>query len=255
MPTPPRSRLLVAILLGAMLFVLGGSTMPPRPTVAVVAVTKTTTPRTAERVALVVPGGPHAVAAIAKLHADRLVVDVELVETGYVTGGGQTIRVVTTMSGSVSGRDVAVESSSMAAGRRSNHKVRIVGSRAYETVDGVWVRRKPASVRDQVDALYRAIRLVDHATQLRSVGKERIGRRDVVHLTGVAPIPYEPVPFGTAARFDTFDLWVREDGTPYRFEGTFSSIGPGLDRYRGTTTIQFLRYDGVIKIKAPKRRP
>jgi len=196
-------------------------------------------------------GGRYAEAAVAALNADPLAVHIEQVVTATSTRGGWTVETLATMSGNVSGKNLSVEVWAISAGQHVNAKVRVVGRAAYAMVKGAWVKRKRSQVKEQIEALHEAIRLVDDPLDLRYVGVERVGKRDLIHLTAATSIPYEPILHGPTGRFDAFDLWVTKDGTPVRFEGRFSA-GGGADRYTGTTTIGFSKYGVKIKIKAPK---
>ena len=57
---------------------------------------------------------------------------------------------------------------------------------------------------------------------------------------------------GQTGTFDTFDIWIEEDGTPVLASGKVSAIGPyGVD-IKGTSEFRFSKFGGPLAIAAPK---
>ena len=57
---------------------------------------------------------------------------------------------------------------------------------------------------------------------------------------------------GQTGTYDTFDIWVEEDGTPVLANGQVSAIGPYGVEIKGTNEFRFSKFGGPIAIAAPK---
>jgi hypothetical protein len=193
-------------------------------------------------------GGPVAEAAVAKLQADPLIVHV--VQVGTATAVGQEISFES--SSDFDGADFHVVLSISAGAQSTEQEIILIGDEAWARAGatGTLTSVSTAQLAATVEGLYKAIRLVDDPQALKLVGTETIDGQELQHLTAVGTIPYAPASGGTG-KYDVFDLWVLEDGTPVIARTEFSATdATGLDA-SGTTDFTFSNWGGPITIEPP----
>jgi hypothetical protein len=231
------------------------SSPTPSPTVAATAVptvAATATPApTPTPTATPLPeggGGPIAEAAVTKLQSDPLIAHVE--QVGTASAAGQEISFES--SSDFDGADFHVVLAISAGAQSTEQEIILIGDEAWARAGATGAMTSVSTVQlaATVEGLYKAVRLVDDPQVLKFVGVETIDGQELQHLTAVGTIPYAPAGGGTG-KYDVFDLWVMEDGTPVIARTEFSATdATGLDA-SGTTDFTFSEWGGPITIEPP----
>ena len=106
-----------------------------------------------------------------------------------------------------------------------------------------------AEVQQELDAMYRTVRITDDPSALRYVGLETIDGQGLHHLTALpGRVPY------TSGTFDALDLYVLADGTPVLMQGVFTNKAPGVTVV-GKTAVKYsdLGVPSRSRPQAPRR--
>ncbi len=209
----------------------------------------TTVPSTAVRSPAADP--PATSDIVAKFRAEPLVVHVEQVATAKTVALGTTTETAVTSSMDIDGDDVAISLTATAGDQRLQQALVVVGGKAFVR-DGAtnWRATEVSLVEGSVANLLASIRLVDDPAALRYVGPDDIDGQAVHRFTATRPIDYEPAD-GGSGRYDTFDLWVLDDGTPILVKTEFSVSTDAGKTGSGTTDFRFSKFGGPIDIVAP----
>jgi hypothetical protein len=190
--------------------------------------------------------------ALALLQGDTFIGHVDQVATVSSEVGGKALKVEATMSLDVSGPDLSAHLESAAA--KLDSDIVIVGHSAYtRSKGGNWKTVPRAAVAGSLASLIAALTLVSSPAQLRDLGLETIDGRSLHHLTAASTIPYSTTA-GTVGKYDAFDFYVAEDGTPVLFRSAFSAK-QGATPISGTTELRYSKIGGPIVIVAPKDAP
>jgi hypothetical protein len=255
-----------AIAFSALLAACSGSAGSPSASVSVPAESRspapaaspTAVPQTASPPSATVAGetgGPYAEALVARLAEEPFIAHVDQLADITATSAAGEVTVSAGMSADMSGDDVSFVLDIEVAGQRQTQEIRVVGDTAYlKQADGTWSGLPRDALGDTLDGLVDNIRIVDDPDDLRYVGLETKDGRELHHLTGAGAIPYTPATGGTG-QYDTLEVWMEEDGTPVRVEGTFTATDANGVEGRGSTEFEFSRFGGPIDIEPPPIEP
>jgi hypothetical protein len=198
-------------------------------------------------------GVTYAKAFVKAMNADPFVVHIEMLSTGTGSANGQTIKVLTTMSADFAGKDVAFDIAATAPGLKVESRIRSIGKNAYVNQSGFWMKAKRSVVKDELADMVDAIRVIKDWHDLRYLGQDRVGKKDLQHFRANREIAYDSGA-GFTGHYDTYDLWVTEKGVPVRVEATFTATSKKVGTVKGESVIDFTKFGGKIKIKVPKNK-
>jgi hypothetical protein len=190
-------------------------------------------------------------ATVAALNTKDVVVHIEEIATGTAGSGGQAVKVLVTTSADLAGKDMAFSIEATAAGASIDQRLRAVGKYIYVYQSGFWSKAKRSKFKKELAELAGVIRFITDPHDLRYLGEERVRKQDLHHFRANRHLPYDSGA-GFKGNYDTFDIWVLEDGTPVRIEATFTASSPTIGTVTGTSSIDFTKFGGKIKIKVPK---
>jgi hypothetical protein len=249
MATHPRSLARIpALLLGAIVVLAGcgvslpgTSTTPAKPGVAA---TPTPVIDTAAGIKI-------AKAAVKALNKDPLITHVEQVSNASATIKGQTFQMLATMSADFAGPDMRIDADATAINQKLDLRVRVVGKNAWVYDSGKWHKVKRSKMKAELADMIDSVRIIKDPNDLRYMGSERVGKKDLEHFRVNRTLTYEGG-FGITGKYDDFDVWVLTDGTPVKFEATFSAEDAKVGKVNGKMVVDFTKFGGPIKVKAPK---
>jgi hypothetical protein len=191
---------------------------------------------------------------VALLQSDSFVGHVDQVATGTSVAGSKSVHVNVTLSLDVNGADLSAHLSGTSADQTIDSDIVIVGTTAYvRSKGGEWQTAPRAAVASSVTSLITALTLVTSASQLKDLGVESVDGRSLHHLTAASTIPYT-TSSGTVGRYDTFEFYVEDDGTPVLFKSSFTGTQGGTT-ISGTTELRYSRIGGPITIVPPAVAP
>jgi hypothetical protein len=249
MPTPRRSLArLGGILLASSLVVAGcGGTAP-----GIGGPSQAAKPTTSPAASIDTAAGIKiANATVAALNKKDVVVHLEEIATGTAGTGDQKVQVLVTTSADLAGKDMAFEVSATAIGVNVDQRLRAVGKYVYVYQSGHWAKVKRSKLKKELAELAGVIRFITDPHDLRYLGEERVRKQDLHHFRANRNLPYDSGA-GFKGKYDTFDIWVLKDGTPVRIEATFTASSKEIGTVTGTSSIDFTKFGGKIKIKVPK---
>jgi hypothetical protein len=198
-------------------------------------------------------GALYAKAAVVAFASDPLILHVVQTAKLTVSDGKKSVKENMSMTMDLSDRDMNASVLTKTAGKTTTDlDIVAVGKSVYAREgNGRW-RSGPRSIVEQnITDVIGAIPVIRDPAHLRYVGVETIDKRQLQHLTALRKITYM-MSIGQKATFDTFDIWVEADGTPVLMKGKVSAIGPYGVEIEGTNELHFSKFDGPIKIEAPK---
>jgi hypothetical protein len=150
------------------------------------------------------------------------------------------------------GRDMNAHMESTSQGKTSTLDLVMVGTSAYVREGSARFKKYPRSkYTENYTNIAQALRLVRDQSYLGYVGIETIDERKLHHLTAVRDLPYI-TDTGDHGTFESFDIWVEEDGRPVLAKGKVLLIGSYGREFRGTNEYRFSKFGLSIKIVAPK---
>jgi hypothetical protein len=191
-------------------------------------------------------------AVVTAFTSDPYVTHLEQVVEATSEVGAATVAVNVTLSGDISGDDVAIHMAGSGGEDAFELDFVVIGEVAYVRQDGGdWTTAPLSAIGSTVSDLIKAARLVDDPAALDYVGPDTVDGRELHHLTAVRTIPYAPATGGTGA-YDTFDIWVEADGTPVSVSATFSATDPSGKKASGTIEYTFSEFGGPIEVVAPE---
>jgi hypothetical protein len=202
---------------------------------------------------------PYAQALISALATKPLIVHVEqtakATQITPTTSGSTSADLVVALSGDFSGDDVSFRLMTTAAGQTTEQDIIVVGDSAYgRDAGGVWKKAPRTAIGETVDNAIKTIRLTSDPAELTHVGIETIEGRQLHHLSGQGKVLSNPAS-GGVGRYDAFDIWVEEDGTPVIARTTFSASDATGSQVTGTTEFHYSKFGGPIEIAAPSIAP
>ena len=198
---------------------------------------------------------PIAEALVAALASDPLSTHLEQTAVASTTDGTSTASVDVNLVGDISGEDVAVHITGTSGELDIDQDVVVIGDDAYaRDHGGAWASAPRAALESTITGIFDSVRLVDDPAALTYVGVESVDGRDLHHLTASGTIPYTPASGGTGS-YDTFDIFVEEDGTPVKLDATFSAVDASGNNVTGELSLAFSNFGDPIEIAVPEGAP
>lgn len=193
-------------------------------------------------------------AFVAAMNAEPLVTHLEQEATAHSVQGSTTADVRATLSGDVSGRDIAFRIQTSSGSANVDQELVVLGTSAWvRRSGGEWHVGPSMAALASVDNLVQATRLVTDSSQLRYAGAGPMDGRTLHHVVAATTIPYR-ASTGAMGRYDSFDAWVEEDGTPVLVEATFS-VEQGDTKVTGSSKLRYSNFGGPLEIKPPEGAP
>ncbi len=157
------------------------------------------------------------------------------------------------MTMDLAGRDLRSVFIVKQSGKTTRSDLIIVGKTAYARTGGSGWKKAPRNgFEKDITDIIKGIRLIDDPADLRYVGLETVDKRELHHLTAAKAIPYLAAN-GATGKYDAFDIWIDEAGTPVLVKATYSAR-LGTLTVKGTTRYQFSHFGGPLKIAPPKTK-
>ncbi len=231
----------IVVLAGCGATLPGSSTTPAKP-----GVTATPTPFIDTAAGIKI-----AKAAVKALNKDPLITHVEQVSTANAEVKGQTFKVFATMTADFAGADMGIDLDATAIDQKIDLRIRVVGKNAWVYQGGGWIKGKRSKMKAELAEMVETVRIIKDPNDLRYFGRERVGKKDLEHFRVNRTLTYEGG-LGIKGKYDTFDVWVLTDGTPVKFAATFSAEDAKTGKVSGKMTLDFTKFGGPIKVKAPK---
>jgi hypothetical protein len=198
-------------------------------------------------------GHQYVLDTVKAFRSDPLVAHVVYAATLTSSQGSQTVKATVAMTLDLSGRELKSVFVIKSGGKSTQAELVVVGKNAYaRSGGGAWTKAPRNGVEKDVSDTIAGMRLIDDPRDLRYVGPETIDARQLQHLTADRKIPYQ-ASNGATGQYDTFDIWITEDGTPVLVKATYSAK-QGSISVKGTTRFGFSKFGGPIKIVAPKTK-
>ena len=196
-------------------------------------------------------GHQYVLAVVKAFRSDPLIAHVVQSATLTSTQGNQTVKGSVAMTLDISGRDLKSAMVVKTGGKTNGMDLVVVGKSAYARTGGSkWKKAPRNGLEKDISDMIEGLRLIDDPADLKYVGLETVEKRQLHHLSEARAIPYV-ASNGATGQYDTFDLWITEDGTPVLVKATYSAK-LGSTSVKGTTQFQFSKFGGPIKIVAPK---
>jgi hypothetical protein len=244
----PRSNVLVRgafVLMCALAVLACSSAAPPTPAPA----TARPAPTPAKSVDL---SAQYAKAMIAAFAADPLVLHVVQTVKATAASDSESKKTDATMTLDLSDRDLNMHLESTVAKKTTTVDLVVVGRGVYARVGkDHWTQGSRSNFEQSISDIVRALQPIRNPAYLGYVGVETIDKRKLVHLTAVQTVPYISAD-GQRGTYDSFDIWIEDDGTPVLAKGKISMIGAYGIEISGTSELSFSKFGGPIEIVAPK---
>lgn len=204
-------------------------------------------------VASIDPGARYAVALVAALASDPLVLHAVQTTKATASYNAESAKLNTTMTMDLSDRDHHMHVvSKTPAGKTVKTDLIVVGKSAYVRIGGAkWTKTPRTDYERSRTDIVRAFQLVRNPSLIRYVGLETIDKRKLHHLTAVQDLPFITVT-GMTGTYTRFDVWVEEDGTPVLVKGKFTTVIDYGIEITGNSEMRISKFGGPIKIVAPK---
>jgi hypothetical protein len=194
----------------------------------------------------------YAKAMIAAFAADPLVLHVVQTVKTTATLDAESKKIDATMTLDLSDRDLSLHFETTAAKKTTKLDMVVVGRSVYARVGSDhWSQGARSNFEQSIADVAKALQPVRNPTYLGYVGIETIDKRSLVHLTAVRTFPYISAD-GQRGTYDSFDIWIEEDGTPVLAKGEISMVGAYGVEIEGTSELSFSKFGGPIEIVAPK---
>jgi len=128
----------------------------------------------------------------------------------------------------------------------------VVGRSVYARIGADdWTQGSRSNFEQSLADIPRALQPVKNPTYLTYVGVDTVDNQKLVHLTALKEFPYISAD-GQRGTYDSFDIWIEEDGTPVLSKGKISMVGAYGIEISGTSELHFSKFGGPIEIVAPK---
>lgn len=194
----------------------------------------------------------YAKAMIAAFAADPLVLHVVQTVKATATSDSDSKKIDATMTLDLADRDVDMHLETTAAKKTTKIDMVVVGRAVYARVGSDhWTQGSRSNFEQSIADIIPALQPIRNPAYLSYVGVETIDKRKLVHLTALKTFPYIGAD-GQRGTYDSFDIWVEEDGTPVLTKGKISVVGAYGIEISGTSELRFSKFGGTIKIVAPK---
>jgi hypothetical protein len=244
----PRSNVLVRgafVVTCALALLACSSAAPPTPAPA----TAPPAPTPAPSVDL---SAKYAKAMIAAFAADPLVLHVVQTVKATAAYEAESKKIDATMTLDLSDRDLSMHMETTAAKKTTKLDMVVVGRSVYARVGSAhWSQGTRSNFEQSIADIAKALQPIKNPTYLGYVGVETIDKRELVHLTAKKAFPYISAD-GQRGTYDSFDIWIEEDGTPVLAKGKITVIGAYGIEISGTSELRFSKFGGPIEIVAPK---
>ena len=196
----------------------------------------------------------YAKAMMAAFEADPLVLHVVQTVKATAAYEAESEKVDSTMTLDLSDRDLNMHLETTAAKKTTKADLIVVGTAVYARVGkDHWSQGARSNFEQSIADIAEALQPVRKSTYLGYVGVEPIDKRQLVHLTAVKAFPYIAAD-GQRGTYDSFDIWVEEDGTPVLARGKISMVGAYGMEIKGTSELRFSKFGGPIEIVGAKLR-
>ncbi len=199
----------------------------------------------------------YAKAFVKAMNTDPLVTHIEQMTTVKQEGGGTTLEFFVSMTADFAGADRAMDLEGTAPDDSFRLRFKTIGKSAWVYQSGQWLKGKRASVKKDLAEMLDAVRVIKDPNDLRYMGQERVGKKDLQHLRANREIAYDAslgAGFWIDGHYDSYEIWIQSDGTPVRIEATFSTSSKKYGKVTGQSVMQFTKFGGPIKIKVPKNK-
>ena len=185
--------------------------------------------------------------------SDPLVMHVVQTASLTVSDGKKSVKENVSMTLDLSDRDLSAEFTTKTAGKTTSDMGLVALGKTVYARDGKgrWQSGPRANAEQNIADVIRTLPTIRDPAHLRYVGIETIGAQRLHHLTVARPFTYV-MNIGQTGTFDTFDIWVEDDGTPVLAKGNVSAIGAYGVEIKGTNELRFSKFGGPIRIAAPK---
>ena len=198
------------------------------------------------------PSALYANAMISAFAADPLVLHVEQSVKATAAYDSESKKIDAKMSLDLSDRDLDMHLETTAEKKTTKMDLVVVGRAVFARVgSGRWTQGSRPNYEQSIADIVRALQPIKNPSSLSYVGVETIDKQKLVHLTALKTFPYISAD-GQRGTYDSFDIWVQEDGTPVRSKGKISMVGAYGIEISGTSELRFSKFGGKIKITAPK---
>ena len=152
----------------------------------------------------------------------------------------------------LSDRDLSMHLETTAAKKTTKLDMVVVGRAVYARLGSDhWQQGTRSNFEQSIADIAKALQPIRNPTYLSYVGVETIDKRELVHLTAKKTFPYISAD-GQRGTYDSFDIWIEEDGTPVLAKGKITVIGAYGIEISGTSELRFSKFGGPIEIVAPK---
>jgi len=221
------------------------SAAPPTPAPA----TPRPTPSPAPSVDL---SAKYANAMIAAFAAEPLILHVVQTVKATAALDAQSTKVDSTMTLDLSDRDLSMHLETTAEKKTTKLDMVVVGRAVYARVGkDHWTQGVRSNFEQSISDIARALQPIRNPALLAYVGVETIDKQKLVHLKATKTFQYIS-PDGQNGSYDSFDIWVEEDGTPVLARGKISLVGAYGMEIKGTSELRFSKFGGPIEIVEPK---
>jgi hypothetical protein len=194
----------------------------------------------------------YANAMIAAFAVEPLILHVEQTVKATAALDAQSKKIDATMTLDLSDRDLSMHLETTAEKKTTKLDIVVVGTAAYARVGSAhWTQGSRSNFEQSIADIATALQPIKNPASLRYVGVETIDKRKLVHLTAAKTFPYISAD-GQRGTYDSFDIWVEEDGTPVLARGKISMVGAYGMEIKGTSELRFSKFGGPIEIVAPK---
>jgi hypothetical protein len=194
----------------------------------------------------------YANAMIAAFAAEPLILHVDQSVKTTAALDAQSKKIDSTLTLDLSDRDLSMHLETTADKKTTKLDMIVVGMAVYARIGNAhWTQGSRSNFEQSIADIPRALQPIRNPGSLSYVGVETVDKRKLVHLTARKTFPYIS-PDGQNGTYDSFDIWVEEDGTPVLARGKISVVGAYGMEIKGTSELRFSKFGGPIAIVAPK---
>jgi hypothetical protein len=194
----------------------------------------------------------YATAMISAFAVEPLVLHVVQTVKSTASLDAESKKIDATMTLDLSDRDLSMHLETTAAKKTTKLDMVVVGTAVYARVGtDHWSQGSRSNFEQSLADIGRALQPIKNPASLSYVGVETVDKRKLVHLTAAKAFPYISAD-GQRGTYDSFDIWIEEDGTPVLAKGKISMVGAYGMEIKGTSELRFSKFGGPIEIVAPK---
>ena len=194
----------------------------------------------------------YANAMIAAFAVEPLVVHVVQSVKATASYDADTKKIDSTMTLDLSDRDLSMHLETTAEKKTTKIDMVVVGTSVYARVGAAhWQQGSRSNYEQSIADIARALQPIRNPAILGYVGVETVDKQKLVHLTAAKTFAYISAD-GQRGTYDSFDIWVKDDGTPVLAKGKISVVGAYGIEIKGISELRFSKFGGPIDIAAPK---